>query len=151
MNEHHLLITTNGIRHLFLPIYIYTRYSSRGFCTFFIIFLFLILPRFVFSPLVGGFGVSSPVVARRAWQATKYLLRSGQISRAEQTIAIFTRHEGDPQHNLFEMQCRWKRTSERHPSSSPTPLTARVSPRFDTSPDPRKTFCFLYTNETQRD
>lgn len=39
-------------------------------------------------------------------QATKYLLRSGEISKAEQTIAIFTRHEGDPQHNLFEMQCR---------------------------------------------
>ncbi|CAN0337400.1 unnamed protein product, partial [Laminaria digitata] len=40
-------------------------------------------------------------------KATKYLLRSGQISKAEQTIAIFTRHEGDPQHNLFEMQCSW--------------------------------------------
>lgn len=39
-------------------------------------------------------------------QATKYLLRAGQIPKAEQTIAIFTRHEGDPQHNLFEMQCR---------------------------------------------
>ncbi|CAN0411602.1 unnamed protein product, partial [Hapterophycus canaliculatus] len=38
-------------------------------------------------------------------KATKYLLRAGQIPKAEQTIAIFTRHEGDPQHNLFEMQC----------------------------------------------
>ncbi|CAM9940380.1 unnamed protein product [Ectocarpus sp. 4 AP-2014] len=40
-------------------------------------------------------------------KATKYLLRAGQIPKAEQTIAIFTRHEGDPQHNLFEMQCSW--------------------------------------------
>ncbi|CAN0238019.1 unnamed protein product, partial [Ectocarpus fasciculatus] len=39
-------------------------------------------------------------------QATKYLPRAGQISKAEQTIAIFTRHEGDPEHNLFEMQSR---------------------------------------------
>ncbi|CAM9959150.1 unnamed protein product [Ectocarpus fasciculatus] len=36
-------------------------------------------------------------------KATKYLPRAGQISKAEQTIAIFTRHEGDPEHNLFEM------------------------------------------------
>ena len=48
----------------------------------------------------------------RASQATKYLLRCGKILKAEQTIAIFTRHEGDPQHNLYEMQCRcgWYRT-----------------------------------------
>ncbi|CAM9754442.1 unnamed protein product, partial [Discosporangium mesarthrocarpum] len=40
-------------------------------------------------------------------KATKYLLRAGKIKEAERTSALFTRHEGDPQHNLFEMQCSW--------------------------------------------
>lgn len=40
-------------------------------------------------------------------KTTKYLLRAGQVEAAQATIALFARHEGDPQHNLFEMQCMW--------------------------------------------
>ncbi|OQR91416.1 N-terminal acetyltransferase A complex subunit nat1-like protein [Achlya hypogyna] len=40
-------------------------------------------------------------------KTTKYLLRANRIAEAEATIALFTRHEGDPQQNLFEMQCMW--------------------------------------------
>ncbi len=40
-------------------------------------------------------------------KATKYWLRADQIPHAEATIALFTRHEGDPQQNLFDMQCVW--------------------------------------------
>ncbi|CAM9558060.1 unnamed protein product, partial [Phaeothamnion confervicola] len=40
-------------------------------------------------------------------KATKYLLRAGAVARAEKTVALFTRHEGDPQHTLYEMQCMW--------------------------------------------
>lgn len=40
-------------------------------------------------------------------KTTKYLLRAGEVERAQATIALFARHEGDPQHNLFEMQCMW--------------------------------------------
>ncbi|KDO25758.1 hypothetical protein SPRG_09056 [Saprolegnia parasitica CBS 223.65] len=40
-------------------------------------------------------------------KATKYFLRANRIAEAEATIALFTRHEGDPQQNLFEMQCMW--------------------------------------------
>jgi len=40
-------------------------------------------------------------------KATKYLLRADRLQQAQDTIALFTRHEGDPQHNLYEMQCSW--------------------------------------------
>ncbi|CAK4665775.1 hypothetical protein LEN26_012402 [Aphanomyces euteiches] len=40
-------------------------------------------------------------------KATKYFLRADRITEAENTIALFTRHEGDPQQNLFDMQCMW--------------------------------------------
>ena len=40
-------------------------------------------------------------------KATKYLLRAGEVSRAMDTIAMFTKHEGDPQYALFELQCSW--------------------------------------------
>lgn len=40
-------------------------------------------------------------------KATKYLLRADRVEEAEKTVALFTRHEGDPQYNLFEMQCSW--------------------------------------------
>ncbi|CAM9611231.1 unnamed protein product [Chrysoparadoxa australica] len=40
-------------------------------------------------------------------KSAKYLLRSDRVPEAEKTVALFTRHEGDPQRNLFEMQCSW--------------------------------------------
>lgn len=40
-------------------------------------------------------------------KATKYLLRADRVQEASSTIALFTRHEGDPQQNLNEMQCMW--------------------------------------------
>nr|CCA19584.1 Nterminal acetyltransferase A complex subunit nat1like protein putative [Albugo laibachii Nc14] len=40
-------------------------------------------------------------------KATKYLLRADRVQEANSTIALFTRHEGDPQQNLNEMQCMW--------------------------------------------
>ncbi|OQR95665.1 N-terminal acetyltransferase A complex subunit nat1 [Thraustotheca clavata] len=40
-------------------------------------------------------------------KTTKYMLRANRIPEAEATIALFTRHEGDPQLNLYEMQCMW--------------------------------------------
>ncbi|RHY97196.1 hypothetical protein DYB35_001707, partial [Aphanomyces astaci] len=40
-------------------------------------------------------------------KTTKYLLRANRIAQAEDTIALFTRHEGDPQQNLYDMQCMW--------------------------------------------
>lgn len=40
-------------------------------------------------------------------KATKYLLRAGQISQALDTIAMFTKHDGDPQQILFDLQCNW--------------------------------------------
>jgi hypothetical protein len=30
-----------------------------------------------------------------------------RVSQAESTIALFTKHEGDPQYNLYDMQCRY--------------------------------------------
>lgn len=67
------------------------------------------LPTPVLNPHPYQTLVSSGIAMKSAAvrQATKYLLRAGEIPKAEQTIAIFTRHEGDPQHNLFEMQCRY--------------------------------------------
>ena len=40
-------------------------------------------------------------------KATKYLLRANLIPQALDTIALFTRHEGDPQAYLAEMQSSW--------------------------------------------
>ena len=40
-------------------------------------------------------------------KATKYLLRSNQIQKAMDTIAMFTKHDGDPQQILFDLQCNW--------------------------------------------
>jgi len=40
-------------------------------------------------------------------KTTKYLLRADRVQQAQDTIALFTRHEGDPQYNLYEMQCSW--------------------------------------------
>jgi peptide alpha-N-acetyltransferase len=40
-------------------------------------------------------------------KTTKYLLRAGKQEQAEQTIGMFTRHEANPNTNLFEMQCSW--------------------------------------------
>jgi len=40
-------------------------------------------------------------------KTTKYMLRAGRLKDAMSTIALFTRHEGDPQQNLFEMQVMW--------------------------------------------
>jgi len=40
-------------------------------------------------------------------KATEYLLHADRVDEADATIALFTRHEGDPQQNLFDMQCMW--------------------------------------------
>ncbi|KAI9912420.1 hypothetical protein PsorP6_005219 [Peronosclerospora sorghi] len=40
-------------------------------------------------------------------KATEYLLHDNRVDEADATIALFTRHEGDPQQNLFDMQCMW--------------------------------------------
>jgi peptide alpha-N-acetyltransferase len=40
-------------------------------------------------------------------KATKYLLRADNVPQAMETIAIFTKHEGDPLRTLYELQCNW--------------------------------------------
>lgn len=40
-------------------------------------------------------------------KATEYLLHADRVAEADATIALFTRHEGDPQQNLLDMQCMW--------------------------------------------
>jgi peptide alpha-N-acetyltransferase len=40
-------------------------------------------------------------------KATKYFLRADEMQLAMNTIAMFTKHEGDPQKILFELQCSW--------------------------------------------
>ncbi|EEY61945.1 N-terminal acetyltransferase A complex subunit nat1-like protein [Phytophthora infestans T30-4] len=40
-------------------------------------------------------------------KATEYLLHADRVEEADATIALFTRHEGDPQQSLYEMQCMW--------------------------------------------
>ncbi|GLD99136.1 hypothetical protein PINS_up007854 [Pythium insidiosum] len=40
-------------------------------------------------------------------KATEYLLHADRVEEADATIALFTRHEGDPQQNLYDMQCMW--------------------------------------------
>ena len=39
--------------------------------------------------------------------ATRLLLRAGREADARDRIAMFTRHEGDPERNLYDMQCVW--------------------------------------------
>ena len=39
--------------------------------------------------------------------ATRALLRAGREQEARERIALFTRHEGDPERNLYDMQCTW--------------------------------------------
>ena len=40
-------------------------------------------------------------------QTTKTLLRAGREVEASKTISMFTRHEGNPEQNLYDMQCTW--------------------------------------------
>ena len=40
-------------------------------------------------------------------QTTKYMLQAGMQETALERIALFTRHEGNPEQNLFDMQCSW--------------------------------------------
>jgi peptide alpha-N-acetyltransferase len=40
-------------------------------------------------------------------KATKYLLRSNHVTTAMSTIAMFTKHDGDPQKILHDLQCNW--------------------------------------------
>jgi peptide alpha-N-acetyltransferase len=38
---------------------------------------------------------------------TKYMLQAGMEERALKTISLFAKHEGNPEQNLFDMQCSW--------------------------------------------
>jgi len=40
-------------------------------------------------------------------QTTKYMLQAGMQETALERISLFTRHEGNPEQNLFDMQCSW--------------------------------------------
>lgn len=40
-------------------------------------------------------------------QTTKYLLQAGREEEALKRISLFTRHEGKPEQNLYDMQCSW--------------------------------------------
>ena len=40
-------------------------------------------------------------------KATKYFMRADQVAEGLATISMFTKHEGDPQQYLAEMQCSW--------------------------------------------
>jgi len=40
-------------------------------------------------------------------QTTKYMLQAGMEDQALQTISLFAKHEGNPEQNLFDMQCSW--------------------------------------------
>ena len=40
-------------------------------------------------------------------QTTKYMLQAGMQDTALERISLFTRHEGNPEQNLFDMQCSW--------------------------------------------
>jgi N-alpha-acetyltransferase 15/16, NatA auxiliary subunit len=40
-------------------------------------------------------------------QTTKYLLEAGREADALDRIGMFTKHEGNPEVNLYEMQCSW--------------------------------------------
>ena len=47
-------------------------------------------------------------------KTTKYLLRNDDMDQAMATIALFTKHEGDPQKILFELQCSWSHNSKSY-------------------------------------
>jgi hypothetical protein len=40
-------------------------------------------------------------------QTTKYMLQAGMEDEALQRISMFTKHEGNPEGNLYDMQCSW--------------------------------------------
>lgn len=40
-------------------------------------------------------------------QTTKYMLQAGNEEDALARISMFTRHEGNPEQNLYDMQCSW--------------------------------------------
>ena len=40
-------------------------------------------------------------------QATQTLLRAGRWEEASKLMSLFTRHEGNPEQNLYDMQCSW--------------------------------------------
>lgn len=40
-------------------------------------------------------------------QTTKYMLEAGMDEKALSRISLFTKHEGNPEANLYEMQCSW--------------------------------------------
>jgi N-alpha-acetyltransferase 15/16, NatA auxiliary subunit len=40
-------------------------------------------------------------------QTTKYMLLAGNEEEALKRISMFTRHEGNPEQNLYDMQCSW--------------------------------------------
>jgi tetratricopeptide (TPR) repeat protein len=40
-------------------------------------------------------------------KTTKYLLRADEMQQAMSTISMFTKHEGDSQKILYELQCNW--------------------------------------------
>lgn len=40
-------------------------------------------------------------------ETTRYMLLAGLEEQALNTIALFAKHEGNPEQNLFEMQCSW--------------------------------------------
>ena len=40
-------------------------------------------------------------------QTTKYMLQAGMEDMALERISLFTKHEGNPEQNLYDMQCSW--------------------------------------------
>ena len=40
-------------------------------------------------------------------QTTKYMLEAGMEKDALDRISMFTKHEGNPEANLYDMQCSW--------------------------------------------
>ncbi len=40
-------------------------------------------------------------------KTTKYFLRADQMEQGMATIAMFTKHDGDPQKILYDLQCNW--------------------------------------------
>ena len=40
-------------------------------------------------------------------QTVKYMLQAGQEKEALDRMALFTRHESDPEQNIFDMQVSW--------------------------------------------
>jgi len=40
-------------------------------------------------------------------QTTKFMLRANRVELARERIALFSKHEGNPEQNLYDMQCAW--------------------------------------------